>query len=93
MRKLQTTIAKVVCSCVPEVLLGRTGRIFSMTKGMKVDLETLRGYFSKKHNAPPGLGVYTTPNENLNDETWRKIDPTLCKGICMMPVVIYYPDW
>ena len=63
-----------------------------MTKGMKVDLETLRGDFAEKHNASPGLGVYATPNTYLNDKTWRKIAPEFCEGICMMPVVRDYPD-
>ena len=64
-----------------------------MTKGVKVDIKTLRRDFAKKHNVPPGLGVYATPNAYLNEETWRKIAPELCEGIHMMPVVRYYPDW
>ena len=64
-----------------------------MTKGVKVDMETLRGDFAKKHNAPPGSGVYATPNAYLNDETWRKIAPAFCKGIRMMSVLKYYPYW
>ena len=58
-----------------------------------MDLDTLRGDFEKKHNAPPGSGVYSTPNAYLNDETWRNIAPAFCEGIFMMPVVRYYPDW
>ena len=64
-----------------------------MTKGVKVDLETLRGGVSKKHNAPHGLGVYATPNAYFNEDTWIKIAPALCKGVRMMPVVRDYPDW
>ena len=58
-----------------------------------MDLDTLREYFVKKHNAPPGSGVYSTPNAYLNDETWRNIAPAFCEGIFMMHVVRYYPDW
>ena len=47
----------------------------------------------KKHNAPPGSGVYATPNAYLNDKTWKKIAPAFCEGISMMPVVRDYPDW
>ena len=63
-----------------------------MTKGVKMDLDTLRGDFEKKHNAPPGSGVYANPNAYLNDRTWRNIALALCDGISMMPVVRDYPD-
>ena len=33
-----------------------------MTKGVKVDLETLWGDFAKNHNAPPGSVAYATPH-------------------------------
>ena len=69
---------------------GEDGLRIYMTKGEKMDLETLRGDFAKKHNVPPGLGVYSTPNAYLNDKTWRNIAPALWEGIRMMPVVRYY---
>ena len=60
---------------------GADGPRIYMTKRVKVDLETLRGDFSKKHNAPPGSGVYATPNAYLNDKTWKKIAPAFCEGL------------
>ena len=63
-----------------------------MKKGVKMYLETLRGDFEKKRNAPPGSGVYANPNAYLNDETWRNIALALCEEISMMSVVRDYPD-
>ena len=66
---------------------GVNGPRIYMTKGVKMDMETLRGDFVKKHNALPGSGVYATPNAYLNGETCRHIAPALCDRIYIMPVV------
>ena len=49
---------------------GADGPRIYMIKRVKVDLETLRGDFLKKHNGPPGSGVFATPNGYLIDKTW-----------------------
>ena len=72
---------------------GSDGPRIYLTQGKKVDMETLRGDFAQKHKDPPGSGVYATPSAYLNDETWRKIAPSLCKGIRAMPIVNDHPDW
>ena len=46
---------------------GADGPRIYMKKGVKVDMENLRGYFANKHNAPHGSVFYATPNAYIND--------------------------
>ena len=58
---------------------GVDGPRFYLVKVEKIDLQNFKGDFAKKHKAPPGLKVISTPNAYMTDKVWNKLAPDFPK--------------
>ena len=66
---------------------GVDGPRFYLVKAEKIDPQTFKGDFSKKHNDPPGSKVISTPNAYMTDKVWNEMAPTFSKGFRDIPVI------
>ena len=71
---------------------GVDGPRFYLVKAEKIDLQTFKGDFTKKHKAPPGSKVIPTPNAYLTDKVWNNLAPAFTKGLRDLPVIKNYPE-
>ena len=70
---------------------GVDGPRFYLVKAEKIDIQTFKGDFSKKHKSPPGSKVIPTPNAYMTNKVWNKLAPAFAKGIRDLPVIKDYP--
>ena len=61
-------------------------------KSEKIDLQTFKGNFSKKHKSPPGTKVIPTPNTYMTDKVWNELTPAFYKVLCDLPVTKDYQE-
>ena len=61
-------------------------------KAEKIDLDTFKGYLSRKHSAPTGLQVTATPNSHTNDKVWNEMSKCFAANLHDIPIVCDYPD-
>ena len=71
---------------------GIDGPHFYFVKAEKIDIQTYKGGFAKKHKAPPGSKVIPTPNAYLTDKVWNNLAPAFTKGLRDLPVIKNYPE-
>ena len=69
---------------------GAEGPHMFLIKAKKVDNDCFKN-FAKKHNAPSGSMVITTPNAYMTDESWVEMAKDLCVGLQKTPLLSKYP--
>ena len=71
---------------------GVDGPRFFLVKAEKIDLDTFKGNFSRKHSAPTGSQVIATPNAYMTDKVWNQMSKDFAAGLRALPIVRGYPD-
>ena len=61
-------------------------------KSEKIDIQTFKGNFAKKHTAPPGSKVISTPNAYITNKVWNELTSAFSKVIRDLPVKKDYPE-
>ena len=64
---------------------------FYLVKAEKIDIQTIKGNFAKKHKAHPGSKVIPTPNSYMTIKVWNNVAPDFTKGLPDLPVIKDYP--
>ena len=81
------TINISCCGLAPGVV----GPSFYLVKAEKIDLQTFKGNFAKKHKALPGSKFIPTPNSYMTGKVWNNLAPVFAKGLRDLPVIKDYP--
>ena len=63
-----------------------------MVKAEKIDIQTFKGDFTKKHKAPPGSKVIPTPNAYMTNKVWNELAPAFAKGLRDLPAIKDYSE-
>ena len=71
---------------------GFDGPRFYLVKAEKIDIQTFKVNFTKKHKAPPGSKVIPTPNAYMTDNFWKKLAPAFAKVLRDLPVIKDYSE-
>ena len=71
---------------------GVDGPRYFLVKAEKISLQTFKGDFAKKHNAPPGSKFIATPNAYMTDKVWNDIAPPFAKGLRDLPGIKEYTE-
>ena len=71
---------------------GGDGPRLYFVKAEKIDIQTFKGNFTKKHKAPPGSKFISTPNAYMTDNVWNNLAPAFAKGLRDIPDIKYYPE-
>ena len=72
---------------------GVDGPCFYLVKAEKIDFQTFKGDFAKKHKAPPGSKFIPTPNAYMTDKVWNKLAAAFSKEILDLPLIKDYPEF
>ena len=60
---------------------------FYLVKAEKIDIQTFKGDFKKKHKAPPGLKVIPTPNSYMTNKVCNELESAFSNGLCYLPII------
>ena len=71
---------------------GLDGPHFYFVKAEKIDIQTYKGGFAKKHKAPPGSKFIPTPNSYMTDKVLNDLSPSFAKVLCDISIIKYYPE-
>ena len=58
---------------------GVDGPRFYLVKAEKIDIQTFKEDFAKKHKAPTGSKFIPTPNAYMTDKVWNELAPPFTK--------------
>ena len=71
---------------------GVDGPRFYLVKSEKIDIQTFKGKFAKKHKAPPRSKVIPALNAYMTDKVWNELAPEFAKVLCDIPLIKDYPE-
>ena len=65
---------------------------FYLVKAEKIDIQTFKGDFEKKHKVPPGSKVIPTPNAYTTNKVWNNLAPDFSKVLRDILIIKEYTE-